>query len=76
MQQQRYCWKRCLLFGPCKGVIRRIIEARIGSLKGAVVQRGLERGSRERAIVRNRYQEMSSEDNVDWKRLSVCCSDL
>jgi hypothetical protein len=23
MQQQRYCWKRCFLFSPCKGVIRK-----------------------------------------------------
>jgi hypothetical protein len=27
-------------------------------------------------IVRSRYQETSSEDTADWKRLSVCCSDL
>jgi hypothetical protein len=28
------------------------------------------------AIVRSRYQEATSEDTADWKRLSVCDSDL
>jgi hypothetical protein len=60
--QQRNCF-----LGPCKRVIR-TIEARVVQL-GVAVQRGLEPASRETAIVRNRYQEMSSEDNAGWKRL-------
>jgi hypothetical protein len=27
MQQQGYCWKRCFLLGPSKGVIRKTIGA-------------------------------------------------
>jgi hypothetical protein len=46
------------------------------SLKGTAVRRGLEHGSREKAIVRNRYQATASEDTAGWKRLSVCSSGL
>jgi hypothetical protein len=46
-------------------------EARTESLKGAVVQTGLEPGNREIATVRSRYQAITSEDNACWKRLSV-----
>jgi hypothetical protein len=49
----------------------RTIEARICSWKGVAVQRGLEPGSKEIAIVRSRYQETSSEDTAGWKRLGV-----
>jgi hypothetical protein len=54
-------------------VTRRTIEARILSWKGAAVQRGLEPGSTEIAIVRSSYQETSSEDNAGWERLSMVC---
>jgi hypothetical protein len=47
-----------------------------GYRKGAVIQRGLEHGSRGIAVVRNRYQGTSSEDTAGWKRFSMCCSDL
>jgi hypothetical protein len=43
------------------------------SWKGAVVQRGLELGSRGVAIVRSCYQETSSEDSAGWERFSVIC---
>jgi hypothetical protein len=68
LQQYRYCWKLLCLLGPCKGVIRRITEARIGVLKGATIWRGLELGSREIDIIRSRYQERSNEDTAGWKR--------
>jgi hypothetical protein len=44
--------------------------------KGVAIQRGLEHGCREIAIVRNRYQETSSDGTAGWKSPSVCCSDL
>jgi hypothetical protein len=59
----------CLLC-PCKGVIRRTIEGRVVQLAGS---RSSE-GSREIAIVRSRYQEMSSEDTAGWERLRVICT--
>jgi hypothetical protein len=40
--------------------------------KGAAIQRGLELGSRGIAIVRRRYQAITSENTAGWKRLSVC----
>jgi hypothetical protein len=42
-----------------------------GSWKGVAVQRGLEPGSRELAIVRSRYQTTSSEDTASWKTCKV-----
>jgi hypothetical protein len=36
-------------------------------LEGAAVQSGLEPGSRRIAIVRNHYQETSSEDTAGWE---------
>jgi hypothetical protein len=48
----------CFL-GPCKGIIRRTIEA----------QRGLEPVNKEIAIVRSWYPEISSEGTAGWKRL-------
>jgi hypothetical protein len=64
------------LLGPCKGVIRRTIEARRGSWKGVTVQRGLEHGRRGITIVINSYQETSSEDTAGRGRLSVYCTDF
>jgi hypothetical protein len=52
------------------------LVARVFSRKRATVQRGLDHGSRGIAIVRSRYQASNSEDPTDWKRLSVCDSDL
>jgi hypothetical protein len=46
------------------------------SWKGAAVQRGLEYGRKEIAVVRSCYQETSSENTAGWKRRSMCCSDL
>jgi hypothetical protein len=65
----------CFLFGQCKGVIKRTTEARRGSWKETAVQRGLEHG-RGIAIVRRSYQETSSNDTADWRRFSVCYTDL
>jgi hypothetical protein len=76
MQQYRCCWKWCFLRSPWKAVIRRTTEARIGSWKGAAVQRGLEHGSRGITVVRSRHQETSSKDTASWKRLSLCCNYL
>lgn len=76
MQQRRYCWKWCLLLGPCRGVIRRTIEARKDSWEGAGVQRRTEHGSRGMAITRSHYQITTIEDTAGWERLSVCASYL
>jgi hypothetical protein len=54
----------------------RTTGARIGTWKGATIQRGLEPRSRGLAIVRSHYQETSSEDTAGWKRLSMCASYL
>jgi hypothetical protein len=59
-----------------KGAISRTTTARRGSWNGVTVQKGLKQGRREIVIVRNRYQEKSSEDIAGWRRLSVCCSDF
>jgi hypothetical protein len=67
MQQKRNCWKQCFLLGPYKGIIRKTIEAGMGSWKGAAVHGGLEHGSRGIAIVRSRYQETYSEDTAGWE---------
>jgi hypothetical protein len=46
------------------------------SWKGAVIQRGLEHGSR-RITIRSRYRATTSEDSAGWKILKcVCDSDL
>jgi hypothetical protein len=44
-----------------------LVGARIHSWKRAAVQNGLEHGSRRICIVRDRYQETSSEDTVSWR---------
>jgi hypothetical protein len=54
-----------------EGVISRPNEARIDSCKGAVVQKGLESGSRRIAIIKSCHQATTSEDTAGWKRLSV-----
>jgi hypothetical protein len=55
-----------LSLGPCNGIIRRTIEARVHSWKGAAVQRELEHGSRGIVIVISRYQATTSEDTAGW----------
>jgi hypothetical protein len=47
-----------------------LVSCKRGSWKGAAVQRGLESGIRGLGIVRNRYQETSSEDTAYWKNLA------
>jgi hypothetical protein len=49
---------------------------KIGSWNGAAGQRIPEPGNRGIAIVRNRYQEISSDYTAGCKRLGVCSSDL
>jgi hypothetical protein len=50
------------------GIIMRTIEARKFIWKVAAIQRRLDPRNRGIAIVRNRYQETSSEDTAGWKR--------
>jgi hypothetical protein len=54
----------------------RELVARMRSVKGAAIQRGLEHGSKEITIVTSRYQETISEDTAGRKRLSLCSSEL
>jgi hypothetical protein len=53
-----------------------LVSCKRGTWKEAAIQRGLEPGSRGRAIVRSSYQATTSEETAGWKKLSVCSSDL
>jgi hypothetical protein len=72
-----YCWKRCFLLGPCKGVIRRTIEARIVQLEES--RRSKRTGAREaeeytllEAVVRERLVKTQQAG----KGLRGCCGNL
>jgi hypothetical protein len=60
----------------CQGVIRRTTGAKKHAVgRGTAVQRGLEAGNGEIAIVRSRCQA-TSEVSAGWKRHSMCSSEL